>query len=73
MLMFHHIKDPILVIAVLAGFGAQDTGWVPRIQNNFDIILKQGGVMDLHTLEELDRTSRNQVDTRSEATCPSSI
>ena len=48
-------------------FSAFAQGRMAGPENNFDVILKQGGIMDLHTLEEVDRNLRNQVATRSEA------
>lgn len=57
----------IMVFALLASCAIAQT-LIPRIETRFDVMLKEGGVMDLHTLEELDRTSRAQLDAPSEAT-----
>lgn len=40
---------------------------MPGPENNFDVMIKGNGIMDLHTLEEVDRNLRNQAETRSEA------
>src|ERR1700687_1418148 len=40
---------------------------MPGPENNFDAMMKGDGIMDLHTLEEVDRNLRNQAETRSEA------
>src|ERR1700739_3238313 len=40
---------------------------MPGPENNFDAMMKGDGIMDLHTLEEVDRKLRNQAETRSEA------
>jgi Ca-activated chloride channel family protein len=48
-------------------FSAFAQGHMAGPENNFDVILKEGGIMDLHTLEEVDRNLRNQAATRSEA------
>jgi len=48
-------------------FSAFAQGRMAGPENNFDVTLKQGGIMDLHTLEEVDRNLRNQAATRSEA------
>ena len=47
---------------------AQTLGTPPRVSNNFDVMLQQGGVMDIHTMEELDRKRHDQLETHSEAT-----
>ncbi|MBV9481024.1 MAG: VWA domain-containing protein [Acidobacteria bacterium] len=60
-------------LAVIVAFtelptAGQQPGTPPRVQNGFDVILKQGGIMDYNTLDELDRRGERQVETRSEAT-----
>ncbi len=54
---------PLLSLCAIA----QSLGSPGRVQNNFDLILKEGDVMDLHTLDELDRAVRDRASTRSEA------
>jgi Ca-activated chloride channel homolog len=39
---------------------------IPPPENSFDSMMKGNGIMDLHTLEEVDRNLRNQAETRSE-------
>lgn len=57
-----------LAIAFLSlGASAQSLGSPGRVENSFDVMLKEGDVMDLHTLDELDRTLRDRTSTRSEA------
>jgi VWFA-related protein len=46
---------------------AQGTHLSPA-QNNFDVILQQGGIMDLNTIEELNRKGHDQLEAKSEAT-----
>jgi Ca-activated chloride channel family protein len=48
-------------------FSAFAQGRMPGPENNFDAMMKGDGIMDLHTLEEVDRKLRNQAETRSEA------
>lgn len=42
-------------------------GRMPGPENNFDAMMKGDGIMDLHTLEQVDRNLRNQAERRSEA------
>lgn len=41
---------------------------IPPTENNFDVMLKEGGIVDLHTLEELNQNQRVQTESRSSAT-----
>lgn len=43
------------------------SGRMPGPENNFDAMMRGDGIMDLHTLEEVDGNLRNQAETRSEA------
>jgi tetratricopeptide (TPR) repeat protein len=43
------------------------SGRMPGPENGFDAMMKGDGIMDLHTLEEVDRNLRSQAETRSEA------
>jgi len=58
----------ISVFALLAGMAAAQLGTPGRISNSFDVMMKQGGIIDYRTMEELDHTRNQQVETRSEAT-----
>lgn len=42
--------------------------YIPPTENNFDVMLKAGGIVDLHTLEELNQNQRVQTESRSSAT-----
>ncbi len=58
-----------LVLALLAvPLVAQQLGTPPRIQTAFDAMMQQGGILDIHTMEELDRNRHDQLEKRSEAT-----
>ena len=39
-----------------------------RVLNSFDVMMQQGGIIDLRTMEELDRRRHEQLEARSEAT-----
>lgn len=41
---------------------------IPPPENNFDVMLNEGGIVDLHTLEELNQNQRVQTESRSSAT-----
>jgi len=74
----HHRFDPDVAISMirsllphilLACLGPCVLGQnmqIPRVENGFDAMLKGGGIMDMHTLEEMDRNLHNQAETRSE-------
>jgi Ca-activated chloride channel family protein len=58
-----------LILALLAvPLVAQQPGTPPRIQTAFDAMMQQGGIFDIHTMEELDRNRHDQLEKRSEAT-----
>ncbi len=57
----------IVPFLLLAGFGFAQVGLPGRIENSFDAMLKGNGVMDIHTLEELDETRHHRIGTPSEA------
>jgi len=58
-----------LVFALLAGaMVAQQPGTPARIQTAFDAMMQQGGILDIRTMEELDRNRHDQLGKRSEAT-----
>jgi VWFA-related protein len=58
-------------VALLASLGlsafAQGSARMPGPENSFDAMMRGDGIMDLHTLEEVDGNLRNQAETRSEA------
>jgi VWFA-related protein len=43
------------------------SGRMPGPENSFDAMMRGNGIMDLRTLEEVDRNLRNQAESRSEA------
>lgn len=57
----------VAAFLLLAGCGSAQIGTPGRIENGFDAMLKGNGVMDIHTLEELDETRKQRVGTPSEA------
>jgi hypothetical protein len=64
MMMNSRAVAPFLL---LAACGYAQIGTPGRIENGFDAMLKGNGVMDIHTLEELDETRKHRVGTPSEA------
>ena len=58
----------IALVAAVVPSAAQQLGTPGRIDTGFDVIMKQGGIMDMHTMKELDQKRQSQVQTRSEAT-----
>jgi VWFA-related protein len=57
-----------LVFALLAVPLAAQLGNPPRISTAFDVMMQQGGILDIRTMEELDHKRHDQLETRSEAT-----
>jgi VWFA-related protein len=58
-----------LALAVLTlPLVAQQIGQPGRIDTGFDVMLKQNGIMDIHTMEELDQRRHEQLGERSQAT-----
>jgi VWFA-related protein len=55
-----------VVAALLTGSATAQK--INPIQNNFDVMLRQGGILDIRTMEELDKKRNDQAETRSEAT-----
>src|SRR5579872_2671227 len=41
---------------------------IPPPDNNFDVMLREGGIVDIHTLEELNQNQRIQTESRSSST-----
>jgi Ca-activated chloride channel homolog len=82
MLSFRRVRALVQILAaatcagLLAMFAtssvAQTRGATPPMadtaMNNLDAMFQYGGEMNLHTMEEWDRTSREQAETRSSAT-----
>jgi Ca-activated chloride channel family protein len=58
----------LAVSLVAASVAAQTLMTPPRLQNSFDVMLKPGGVVDLNTMDELDRERHSHLDTKTEAT-----
>ncbi len=54
-------------MVLLAGCSFAQIGTPGRIENGFDAMIKGNGVMDIHTLEELDETRQHRIATPSEA------
>ena len=58
----------VAVLLSLAGCTLAQGIHIAPAENNFDVMLREGGIVDLHTLEELDRNQRIQTESRSSAT-----
>lgn len=63
-----HLTRIAIIVVFATGSSIGQLGTPPRLDNNFSVILKQGGIVDLHTMEELDQRRQSQVETASEAT-----
>ena len=57
----------VAAFLILSGCGLAQIGTPGRIENGFDAMLKGNGVMDIHTLEELDENRKHRIGTPSEA------
>jgi VWFA-related protein len=57
-----------MVFALVTVSLAAQTTNIPRPPTNFDSMMQQGGLVDFHTMDELDRKRQEQVETKSEAT-----
>src|SRR5215471_16917028 len=50
----------------LSSFAQAGLSRMPGPENNFDVMKRGDGIMDMHTLEEVDGNLRNQAESRSE-------
>ncbi len=60
-----HLTRIAIIVVFATGSSIGQLGTPPRLDNNFSVILKQGGIVDLHTMEELDQRRQSQVETAS--------
>jgi len=61
------VELALLAALELSAFAQGGVARMPGPENNFDVMMRANGVMDMHTMEELDGNLRTQAETRSEA------
>lgn len=61
------VELALLASLELGAFAQGGVARMPGPENNFDVMMRANGVMDMHTMEELDGNVRTQAETRSEA------
>ena len=61
------VELALLAALELSAFAQGGVARMPGPENNFDVMMRANGVMDMHTMEELDGNVRTQAETRSEA------